>query len=70
MEPVYIDIHIHTSPNPDSLNTNYDIDTLFAKIRTQAQGQHALVSLTDHNTVNRNAYLKAQSKCNDDIHLR
>ena len=69
MEPVYIDIHIHTSPNPDSLNTNYDIDTLFAKIRTQAQGQHALVSLTDHNTVNRNAYLKAQSKCNDDIHL-
>lgn len=28
MEPVYVDVHIHTSENPDSLNQNYDIDTL------------------------------------------
>lgn len=69
MCPVFIDIHIHTSSNPDSLNTNYDVDTLFAKIRIQAQGQHALVSLTDHNTVNKDAYLKALKKCDDDIHL-
>ena len=27
MEPVYVDVHIHTSENPDSLNQNYDIDT-------------------------------------------
>lgn len=69
MKPVYIDVHIHTSLNPDSLNTNYDVDMLFAKIRAQAQGEHALVSLTDHNTINKDAYLKAQKKCNDDIHL-
>ena len=50
MEPVYVDVHIHTSENPDSLNQNYDIDTLFEKVRAQAQGQHGLISLTDHNT--------------------
>ena len=33
MNPVYIDVHIHTSENPDSLNKNYDGDTLFANIR-------------------------------------
>lgn len=52
MEPVYVDVHIHTSENPDSLNQNYDIDTLFEKVRAQAQGQHGLISLTDHNTLN------------------
>lgn len=69
MEPVYVDIHIHTSSNPDSLNTNYDIDTLFAKVRFQAQGQSALLSLTDHNTINKDAYIEAQKKCANDIHL-
>ena len=29
MEPVYVDVHIHTSENPDSLNQNYDIDTAY-----------------------------------------
>ena len=57
MEPVYVDVHIHTSDNPDSLNQNYDIELLFAKVREQAQGQHALISLTDHNTINKKAYL-------------
>lgn len=28
MEPVYVDVHIHTSENPDNLNQNYDIDTM------------------------------------------
>lgn len=51
MEPVYVDIHIHASSNPDSLNTNYNIDTLFAKFRTQTQGQAVLLSRTDHNTI-------------------
>ena len=32
MEPVYVDVHIHTSENPDSLNQNYDIDTPFVFI--------------------------------------
>lgn len=69
MEPVYVDVHIHTSDNPDSLNQNYDIESLFAKVREQAQGQHALISLTDHNTINKKAYLDAMTKCEPDIHL-
>ena len=51
MEPVYVDVHIHTSENPDSLNQNYDIDTLFEKVRAQAQGQHGLISAQLHKSV-------------------
>ncbi len=69
MEPVYVDIHIHTSSNPDALNQNYDIDTLLSKIRAQAQGQSVLMSLTDHNTINKDAYLKALGKCGNNIHI-
>lgn len=28
MEPVYLDIHIHTSDDPENLNSNYDIELL------------------------------------------
>ena len=69
MEAVYVDMHIHTSSNPDALNQNYDIDTLLSKIRAQAQGQSVLMSLTDHNTINKDAYLKALDKCGNDIHI-
>lgn len=69
MNPVFVDIHIHTSDNPDNLNQNYDVNTLFANVRKQAQGLHALISLTDHNVINKQAYLTALSKCGDDIHL-
>lgn len=51
MEPVYIDIHIHTSSNPDTLNENYDVETLFSKVRSKAQGQNILLSFTDHNVI-------------------
>ena len=30
MNPVFVDINIHTSDNPDNLNQNYDVNTLFA----------------------------------------
>ena len=69
MNPIYVDVHIHTSENPDSLNQNYDIDTLFVNIRKQAQGVHSLISLTDHNVINKQAYLNALAKCGNDIHL-
>ena len=69
MNPVYIDVHIHTSDNPDRLNQNYDVDTLFSNVRKQAQGLHALISLTDHNVINKQVYLDALSKCGEDIHL-
>ena len=69
MRPIYTDIHIHTSENPDNLNQNYDVENLFAKVRSSAQGESALISITDHNTINEHVYLDAISKCKDDIHL-
>jgi len=69
MESVYIDIHIHTSENPNNLNLNYDIDSLFKNIRQSAQGQNALISFSDHNTINKKVYLDALSKCGADIHM-
>lgn len=59
MEPVFIDVHIHTSNNPDRLNESYDLDILKARIEEIADGADYLISLTDHNTINKPVYLKA-----------
>lgn len=32
MKPIFVDIHIHTSDNPDNLDPNYPIETLVQKI--------------------------------------
>lgn len=57
MGPIYTDIHIHTSDNPDSINTNYNVSVLADKITAVSGGAHCLISLTDHNTINKKAYL-------------
>ena len=62
MEPVFIDLHIHTSDNPDSLNESYDLDILKTKVEEIANGADYLISLTDHNTINKPIYLKAIQK--------
>ena len=59
MEPIFIDLHIHTSDNPDNLNDSYDLDLLKSKIEEVAEGSAYLISLTDHNTVNKPIYLRA-----------
>ena len=59
MDPVFIDFHIHTSDNPESLNESYDLDTLKMKIEEIAGEAEYLISLTDHNTINKPVYLKA-----------
>ncbi len=61
MEPVYLDLHIHTSKNPDQLDASYDVATLHERIRACAAGSSYLISLTDHNTINKAAYLNATS---------
>src|SRR5690606_31719499 len=61
MEPIYLDLHIHTSANPTQLNQNYDLKLLTEKIREVSQGADFLISLTDHNTLNKTAYLQAVS---------
>lgn len=59
MDPVYLDLHIHTSENPDQLNQTYDLQTLRQKVEAAAEGGASLISLTDHNTINKAAYISA-----------
>ena len=66
VQPVYIDIHIHTSDNPNIINKDYDVDSLLEKIKEVSKGKEVLISLTDHNTLNRNAYM---ALCDKDINV-
>ena len=59
MTPVFVDLHIHTSDNPNNLNESYDLALLKNKIDGLAEGSPCLISLTDHNTVNKPVYLRA-----------
>lgn len=59
MNPLYIDLHIHTSDNPNQINENYDLELLNRKIREFNSDSDFLISLTDHNVLNKKAYLKA-----------
>lgn len=58
MNPIFLDIHIHTSENPNNINMGYDVKTLLSKIKEVSQGAGFLISLTDHNVINKVAYLK------------
>jgi len=62
MNPTFIDIHIHTSENPDRLNLDYDVDSLYKNVNRIAYGANTLISLSDHNVINEDAYLKALQK--------
>jgi hypothetical protein len=62
MKPIFIDLHIHTSENPNGLNESYDLDLLKRKIEEIAEDSAYLISLTDHNTINKPVYLKAVEK--------
>ena len=70
IEPFYCDMHIHTYPNANSRDGSaYDIDSLFERVRKGAKGHKAVISLTDHNVINKDAYEKALAACGDDIIL-
>ncbi len=60
MQPVFVDLHIHTSDDPSNLNGSYDLALLKRKIEEVADGSPYLISLTDHNTINKSAYLEAE----------
>lgn len=59
MKPIYTDLHIHTSDNPNQINDNYDIELLIRKIKEFNEYSDFLISITDHNVINKSAYLKA-----------
>jgi energy-coupling factor transporter ATP-binding protein EcfA2 len=62
LKPIYVDIHIHTSLNPNSLNENYNVGQLLDKVNEVANGANFLISLSDHNTINRKAYIELVEK--------
>lgn len=64
LQPVYVDIHIHTSENPNISNNEYNVDVLVEKLQEIAKGKPIIVSLTDHNMINKKAYLELCKKIN------
>lgn len=70
MEPIYLDLHIHTSDDPNNLNVNYDLDLLISKVTEVAGGSNFLVSFTDHNVINEKVYLEAKTKIKDKSNFR
>lgn len=57
MKITYVDIHIHTSENPNELPSYYDVQELLKNVRRISGSNQVLLSLTDHNTINKSAYL-------------
>lgn len=57
MKPTFVDIHIHTSENLNSLPSNYDAKELVKNVRKLSGDYDVLLSLNDHNTINKSAYM-------------
>ncbi|MGI1678072.1 MAG: hypothetical protein K6L75_05025 [Cellvibrionaceae bacterium] len=75
MKPVFIDFHIHTSTNFEKPNEDYNLAALIAGIETIASGSPYLISITDHNFVNKKIYLEAAEKVENillgvELHIR
>ncbi len=62
MNPIYIDLHIHTSEDSNKLNNDYDVEKLLEKVKETAKSEDVLISLTDHNRINKTAYEKLDGK--------
>lgn len=60
MNPVFLDLHIHTSDDPNNLNPDYDLQLLVDNINKYTDDSTFLISITDHNTINKTVYLKAK----------
>ena len=59
MEPIYLDLHIHTSSDANHPNEDYDVAELISQIKSYSGNSKFMISLTDHNMINKSAYLKA-----------
>ena len=75
MEPVFLDFHIHTSSNFEQPNEDYDLSTLKSGIEKIADGSPYLISITDHNFVNKKVYLEAAEEIENillgvELHVR
>ncbi len=75
MKPIYLDLHIHTSEDEENLNQSYNVDLLLEKIKTTSSDADFLISLTDHNIINKSDYLALLKKTNNvilgvELHIR
>ncbi len=75
MKPIYIDIHIHTSEDANNLNETYNCSILMENVRKIAGDAEVVLSLTDHNTINKTAYLDLKDKADHlilgaELHIR
>ena len=61
MNPIYADLHIHTSEDANLLNKDYDVANLVRKIKEYNGDNDFLISFTNHNTINSDAYMKAKA---------
>lgn len=63
MKAIYTDLHIHTSEDADKLNKNYNVDLLVDKVKefSRVATSDIMLSLTDHNVINKEAYTKLLS---------
>jgi hypothetical protein len=62
LKPIFVDIHIHTSENPNKINENYNIDELITNVKKVCGNADYLIALSDHNTINKKAYLELVEK--------
>ena len=62
MNVTYVDLHIHTSENADELVENYNVDKLIERLKEESNNKEILISLTDHNVINIDAYMKLKEK--------
>lgn len=61
MQLVYLDLHIHTYQDADKPTSGYDVVTLVKRIKEYNGNEPFLISFTDHNTINKEAYLTAKA---------
>ena len=68
IEPFYCDMHIHTYEDANKReNAHYDVDALLRRVRNCAKGHKAMISLTDHNVINADAYKDILANAKNDI---
>ena len=75
MTPIFLDFHIHTSPDPTKPNPNYDLEALKNGLEQVAGGDNYMICLSDHNFINKPIYLRAKDELSNvivgaEIHVR
>lgn len=61
MQPVYLDLHIHTFPDANNPTPGYDVAMLVRRIKEYNGNEPFLISFTDHNIINKEAYMTAKT---------